>query len=144
MNKKLGKLLRPSVGLFFVLMMLFAGAALYLQYYVLAIAEFSAIAVVLIVYLIYRNLRRKNIQKYLHKVLENVTASEGSQPPFPMVAVRLEDDVILYANDEFTQLTGFRDYLTEKTVDSQIPGFSTDWLPAGPRPLKSAISSPCT
>ena len=131
MNKKLSKLLRPSVGLFFALLMVFAGAALYLQYYILAIVEFSVIAVALAAYLIYWNSRRKYLQKYLHKALENVTAAEGSQPPFPMVALRMEDNTVIYANDAFTKLTGFSDYMAERTVDTVIPGFTTDWLSSG-------------
>ena len=131
MNKKLGKLLRPSFGLFFVLLMVFAGLAAYLQYYILAIVEFSAVAITLIAYLVYWNLRRKHMQKYLHKALENVTAAEGSQPPFPMVALRMEDNTVIYANEEFTKLTGFRDYMVERSVDAVIPGFSTDWLSSG-------------
>ena len=131
MNKKLGKLLRPSVGLFFALLMVFAGAALYLQYYILAIVEFSIVAITLIAYLIYWNTRRKYIQKYLHKALENVTAAEGSQPPFPMVALRMEDNTVIYANEAFTKLTGFNDYMAERTVDTVIPGFATDWLSSG-------------
>ena len=131
MNKKLGKLLRPSFGLFFVLLMVFAGLAAYLQYYILAIVEFSAVAITLIAYLVYWNLRRKHMQKYLHKALENVTAAEGSQPPFPMVALRMEDNTVIYANEEFTKITGFRDYMVERSVDAVIPGFSTDWLSSG-------------
>ena len=131
MKKRLIRLLRPGFGVFFVLLMAFAGAAVYLQYYMLALVEFSVIAVTLIAYLIYWNLRRKNIQKYLHKTMENVTASQGSQPPFPMVALRLEDDTVVYANDAFTRITGFRDQMAERTMDQVIPGFSTDWLSNG-------------
>ena len=131
MKKRLVRLLRPGFGVFFVLLMAFAGAAVYLQYYMLALVEFSVVAVTLIAYLIYWNLRRKNIQKYLHKTMENVTASHGSQPPFPMVALRLEDDTVVYANDAFTRITGFRDQMAERTMDQVIPGFSTDWLSNG-------------
>ncbi len=131
MKKRLGRLLRPSVGLFFILLMAFAGAAVYLRYYLLAVIEFGVIFVTLIAFLIYWNLRRREIQKYLNKTLENVTAVNGSQPPFPMMAMRLEDDVIIFANDEFTKLTGFQDYMAERTVENVIPGFSTDWLSGG-------------
>ena len=41
MNKKLGRLLRPSVGIFFVFLMLFAGVSLYMQQYILAAVEFG-------------------------------------------------------------------------------------------------------
>ena len=131
MNKKLGRLLRPRVGLFFVLMIVFAAVAVILEAYILAIAEFSVTALVLIGYLLYRKYRRQELQKYLHKTLEKVTSYNGSQPPFPMAALRLEDNAIVYANDEFIRMTGFRDYMDEHTVSEVIPGFSTDWLSEG-------------
>ena len=131
MNKKLGRLLRPRVGLFFVLLIVFAAVAVILEAYILAIAEFSVTALVLIGYLLYRKYRRQELQKYLHKTLEKVTSYNGSQPPFPMVALRLEDNAIVYANDEFVRMTGFRDYMDEHTMAEVIPGFSTDWLSEG-------------
>ena len=131
MNKRLGRRLWPSVGLFFVLLAAFAVVSLLMNAYLLALIEFAATAFVLVLYIVHRNRRRQEIQKYLHRSLENVTASDGSQPPFPMVALRLEDNVIVYANDEFIQLTGFRDYMRDKTVSDILPGFATDWLLEG-------------
>ncbi len=131
MNKKIGRLLRPGVGVPFALMFLFAAGAIYMQYYLLAIVELAVTGLALISYIVFRNYRRKSLQKYIHGALENVTASDGSQPPFPMVAVRLEDNGVVYANDEFCQLTGFRDYMREHAIDEVIPGLATDWLSDG-------------
>ena len=131
MNKKLGRLLRPGMGVFFVFLMLFAGAALFLQQYILAAAEFGVTLLLLVLYLVFRNNRRKELQKYLHKSLENITATRGSQPPFPMAALRLEDNTIVYANEAFANLTGYKDYMVQHTLDSFIPGFTTDWLSSG-------------
>jgi len=131
MNKKIGRLLRPGVGTFFGLLMIFAAAAVLMEYYILAIAEFAVTALLLIGYLVFRKYRQKEIQKYLEKALENNTGKDGAQPPFPMAAIRLEDNVIVYANDDFIKLTGYEDYLKEHTVCSVIPGFATDWLSDG-------------
>ena len=131
MNKKIGRLLRPGVGTFFGLLMIFAAAAVLMEYYILAIAEFAVTALLLIGYLVFRKYRQKEIQKYLEKALENNTGKDGAQPPFPMAAIRLEDNVIVYANDDFIKLTGYEDYLKEHTVGSVIPGFATDWLSDG-------------
>ena len=128
MNKKIGRLLRPGVGTFFGVLMIFAAAAVLMEYYILAIAEFAVTALLLIGYLVFRKYRQKEIQKYLEKALENNTGKDGAQPPFPMAAIRLEDNVIVYANDDFIKLTGYEDYLKEHTVGSVIPGFATDWL----------------
>ena len=111
MNKKIGRLLRPGVGTFFGVLMIFAAAAVLMEYYILAIAEFAVTALLLIGYLVFRKYRQKEIQKYLEKALENNTGKDGAQPPFPMAAIRLEDNVIVYANDDFIKLTGYEDYL---------------------------------
>ena len=131
MNKKLGRLLHPSAGVFFAMLMVFAAAAVLMEYYILAIGEFAVTAILLIGYLIHRKYRLKEIQKYLENALENNTGKDGAQPPFPMAAIRLEDNVIVYANDEFIKLTGFEDYLKEHTIGSVVPGFATDWLSDG-------------
>ncbi len=131
MNKKIVKLLRPGYGIFFGLLLVFAGLSIVTKYYWLAIAEFSVIAVALICTLIYQRVRRKNIQKFLTEALDHVTVTGGSQPPFPMVAMRLEDKAIVYTNDEFLHLTGLRDFACEHTVEDVIPGFTADWLLEG-------------
>ena len=131
MNKRLGRRLWPSVGLFFALLGAFGVIALLFGDYLLALIEFGVTALVLTLYIVHRNRRRQEIQKYLNRALENVTASSGSQPPFPMVALRLDDNVIVYANDEFAQLTGYRDVIRDKMVSDILPGFATDWLSEG-------------
>ena len=131
MNKKLGRQLWPSAGLFFVLLLVFGVAAILFEHYLFAIIELSVTALVLALYMIFRNRRRQDIQKYLHKALEKVTAYDGSQPPFPMVTLRVEDGVIVYANDDFIRLTGFRDVLKDRAVSEILPGFTTDWLSEG-------------
>ena len=131
MNKRLGRRLWPSVGLFFALLAAFAVTAIIMEYYLLAVIEFVVIALVLVLYMVNRNYRRQELQRFIHKSLENVTAADGSQPPFPMVTIRLEDGVIVYANDEFVHLTGFRDFMKDRMVSEVLPGFSTDWMAEG-------------
>ena len=131
MNKRLGRRLWPSVGLFFALLAAFAVTAIIMEYYLLAVIEFAVIALVLVLYIINRNYRRQELQRFIQKSLENVTAADGSQPPFPMVTIRLEDGVIVYANDEFVHLTGFRDFMKDRMVSEVLPGFSTDWMAEG-------------
>ena len=131
MNKKLGRLLRPGFGWFFVFLFGFAAAAAAMHQYILAGVELAIAVAVLIGYIVHHNYRRKELQRYLHRVLEKNTAAEGGQPPFPMVAIRLADSGIIYANDIFTKLTGFRDTLVEKRIGDILPGFSTEWLSSG-------------
>ena len=131
MNKRLGRRLWPSVGLFFALLAAFAVATILFEYYLLAVIEFAVIALVLVLYMVDRNRRRQELQRFIHKSLDHVTVADGSQPPFPMVTIRLEDNAIVYANDDFIQLTGFRDFMKDRMVAEVLPGFSTDWLNEG-------------
>ena len=131
MNKKLARLLRPGSTMFFVVLIGFSAVAFILQQYALAGAELFACVVLLVVYILRRNYRRKELQKYLTQQLDKNTTTEGGQPPFPMVCIRLADGGIVYANDVFTHLTGFRDTMKEQGIDQILPGFSTEWLSSG-------------
>ena len=130
MNKKLGWLLRPGAGIFFVFLMGFAVAAGLMQYYVLAGVELSITAVLLTLHLISQAQRRKLLRKYLAEQLDETNGITGAKTPFPMLVVRLEDDGIVYANDTFIRLTGFQDTMNERRVQDALPGFSTAWLSA--------------
>ena len=65
MDKKLGRLLWPSVGQFFGLLSAFAAAAIYTGDYVVAAIEFAVIILTLVLYVIHRSNRKKEIQKYV-------------------------------------------------------------------------------
>ena len=131
MKKKLGRLLQPSVGAYFVYLLIFAVLAALMQYYMLAVVELLVTAVLFTIYLLFRKNRRNQIQKYLDKELEETALTNGAKPPFPLLVVRLADGGVVYANDPFIQLTGFQDTLTERTMEEVLPGFNTEWLSAG-------------
>ena len=131
MNKKIGRLLRPNLGIYVFLVLGFAIASLLLRQYVLAMVELGITALVLTGYIIYRSYRRKNLQAYIQKATEDAGVSKGVSLPFPMVAIRMEDDTIVYANDAFTNMTGFHDSWSEKQLTEVISGFSTQWLSSG-------------
>ncbi len=131
MNKKLGRLLRPDAGLFFVFLMAFAVAAGLMQYYVLAFAELGVAAILLTLYLIGRNQRRKKLHKYLSEQLDETGGITEARTPFPMLVIRLEDEAIVYASDSFIDLTGYQDTMRERRLQDVLPGFSVDWLSAG-------------
>jgi len=127
-NKKLGMLLRPSYALFFVILFGFAVAAVLLQQYLLAIIEFSAVALFLILYLVFRSWRRREIHKNMQKSLDKLTSDSGSVAPFPMVTIRLEDNGIVFANDAFINITGLHDHMGERKLETVISNFNSDWL----------------
>jgi len=130
MNKRLGWLLRPGAGIFFVFLMGFAVAAGLMENFILAGAELGVTAIVLTVYLILQGQRRKQIRKFLAEQL-NEGGVTGGRNPFPMLVIRLEDNGIVYANDTFVELTGFQDTMRERRVEDVLPNFTSTWLSEG-------------
>ena len=131
MNKKLERLLRPNMGGYYVLLLGFVVAAALLQNYVLAGIELAVWALIMTTYLLHRANRRKQIKAYVEKALDLQSGLDDQRPPFPMVAIRVADGGVVYANDGFITLTGFNDVMREQNLSDILPGFDTDWLISG-------------
>lgn len=127
----LGRLLRPGVGIYFVVMAMFCAFTLLAGSYWLAAAESGVTMLVFAVYLFNRKRRDKKIQRYLAKA-ENTLESIGrGDCPFPAVLVRLADGGIVWTNSHFSRLTGIADTMMEHELEEVLPDFSTDWLASG-------------
>ncbi len=131
MNKRLGRLLQPNMGIYFVFMLAFCAAAALFENYLLAGVELAATALLFTLYLVIKADRRKKLQAYLQQVLSDVETADGARIPFPMVVTRLADRGIVYANDQFIQLTDFKDTMIERRIEEILPGFDIQWLTAG-------------
>ena len=131
MNKKLGRLLRPNMGWYITVMLLFAVAAAVFGDYWLAGLELLVTAGVFLLYMSNRSRRKKRLQEFVQKYLDENTGIQGAKSPFPVLVLRLEDNGIVYANDTFRKIAGFQDNLSERTLEEVLPGFSTDWLTSG-------------
>ncbi len=130
MNKKLGRLLHPSMGGYLACMLVFAvGAALFGQY-ILAGVELTVTIILFAVHIILKNNRNKELQDFLAKALDDASVG-NEEAPFPMVVLRLPDNTVTFTNDSFTKLTDFKDTFTEKNITDILPGFHTDWLLSG-------------
>ena len=131
MNKKLGRLLQPNMGGYLAILLGFAVAAALFQNYILAALEIVAAGAAFTLYLIGRNNRRKKLQDYVQRHLDEMVDADSVKPPFPMLVLRLADGGIIYANDDFIHLTDFVDNMGERNVKEVLPGFETDWLTSG-------------
>ena len=131
MNKKLGRQLNPAMGIYFTIMFIFVAAAAVMQYYVLALAELLVTVLVLILYMVGRNRRRKSLHAFTKRMLNEQGAIKGPKTPFPMVVLRLADSGIVYVNDAFINLTDYQDSMVEKGIEEVLPGFSLEWLISG-------------
>ena len=131
MNKKLGRLLRPNMGWYIAVFLVFAVAAAAFRNYLLAGVELAITAAVFVLYMTNRKRRKKRLQEFIQRHLDETSGMNGTKAPFPMLVIRLEDNGIVYANDVFVQLIGYQDTMGERTIEEVFPGFSTQWLISG-------------
>ena len=131
MNRKLGRLLRPGMGIYFFIMAALCATALLEEHYWLAAAETSVTLLVFLGYLMNRSQRDRRIQHYIQSISSTMEATSQGESPLPAVLVRLGDSGIVWANHRFSDLTGYADAMVEQQLDEILPGFSTDWLVAG-------------
>ena len=131
MSKKMTLLLKPSVGLYFVVLFAFGIAAVLVEQYVLAGVELGVTLILFVAYLIFRGYRGKQLKTFVQNMTDEINHFSGAEAPFPMAVLRLADGGIVHANQVFTNMTGFRDTFAEHTIDEVLPGFTTDWLISG-------------
>ena len=130
MNKKLGRLLRPSMGAYFIVLLAFSVAAAAMQQFLLAGISLLISVVTFAVYMVIRANRRKELKTYLENNLNELEQGKAVAP-FPMVAVRMNDSTVVYANDSFIRLTGYSDRFSQKELERYLPEFNLDWLASG-------------
>lgn len=131
MTKKLARLINPSAGVYYFVMLGFGIATILLGEYLLAVVELAVTLLLLLLYLSQRAYRRKELQAFLQKTADEQNSVSGAQTPFPMIVIRLSDGGIVHVNDTFVKLTGFRDTMVERNIEDVLPSFSADWLTDG-------------
>ena len=130
MNKRLTRLLRPGMTAYFVFLLVFSVITALLQHYWLAVIELAVTGLVFTVYLLLKQRRRKELEKFLKSKLDP-EGNIGGKSPFPVVVTRLGDEGIVYVNDSFIRLTGFQDTMKERSIADILPGFDCQWLLEG-------------
>ncbi len=131
MNKRLKKLLWPSLLAYYAVMILFVFGAILREDYLLASIEGVATIFVILFYILCRNSRQKEIQKFVKTTFRANALSEDAGLPFPAVLVRLGDDTILWSNDRFHHLTGYQDRYLEQSLHNVLPDCNLDWMISG-------------
>ena len=128
MNKKLGRLIHPGMGTYFMVMICFCLAALLMNQFHLALAEGGVTLLMYIVYAIQRRRRYFALLRFLQECPQALESGSKGEAPFPTVTARLSDGAIIWANDQFASLTGFSDTMTEQNIKDIVPGLDTAWL----------------
>ena len=133
MNRKLGRLLEPGMEMFFIVMLLFAFAALVAGDGYLALVELIATGVLFAVYYFKKIRRRRELEAFIQSATNTLGTTDGGRTPFPMALVRMGDGAMIWANDPFMELSGFRERMYEQKITDLIPTFKMDWLANGKR-----------
>ena len=132
MNKKLSRLLQPGLGWYFAAMGLFALLSAVREQYALAAVEAGITLLLLIFYLIRKAARKRELQAFIRSTAD--VLDEGrSDNPFPMMMVRMGDNEVIWTNDEFEEISGFKENMMEQDITEVLPGFSMDWLVSNKR-----------
>lgn len=130
MNKKLARLLEPSMALYFIVLVALAAVAALLEQYYLAGVEIS-LTIILFIYFRYTSSRRKKaILSYIQNTADTVdTASNGTlDMPLPMALLNISSGEIVWGNSLFSQITGSRDSLFSQKISDLFPSLSLLWL----------------
>ena len=88
-KRRLRKLLRPNMGLYFAVLVLFCAAALYVGRYWLAAAEAVATLLVFLIFTMAKNYRDKKLKQYVQSMSNTLEGMGQGESPFPAVLVRL-------------------------------------------------------
>ena len=131
MNKKLARLLQPGMGWFFGVLIAFCAAAVFLGFYPLAIGEAVATVLLFALYWVLKRRRNKEIQAFIQSTFNTLDVTKGAENPFPMVLIRLVDGGIVWNNDKFATMTGFKEKLSDQLISRVVPTMTTDWLASG-------------
>ena len=111
-NKKLSRLLEPNLKFYFAVMLLFAVAAIPVNWQ-LALAE-GTLTVLLYFYFRQSNQkRRQGVLQYIDSVTGSVdTASKSTliNSPLPTLVFRPDTGEIIWSNESFLQLAGVREH----------------------------------
>ena len=128
MNKKLGRLLRPSRSIYFALLAIFCAASLSVRQYWLAAAEAAVTLIAFFLFVANKRHRDRQIRQYIQSASNTLEALGQGRTPFPATLVRLGDGGIVWSNHRFSDITGIGDSMMEQNLTDVLPGFTTDWL----------------
>ena len=108
-NKKLGHLLHPGMGLYFLVMALFCLSTAFAGHTGLAAFEALVTAIAFTFYMTRKQYRHRQLHHYLQSIPGAIESVSHGECPFPMAVVRLGDGGVVFANQKFITLTGFSD-----------------------------------
>ena len=131
MNKKLSRLLEPGMGLYFLVLLLFVGVAVWVKQYYVAGAELLVILLLFVHNRVASGRRKKALLHYIQSTTDSLGTAFKTGSPFPMAVIKMSDSEIIWGNASFYQISGLRDSFLHQKMEDVVPRFSTRWLTEG-------------
>jgi hypothetical protein len=104
------------MGWYILILLAFAIVTAGFQNYLLAGIELAVTAVVFWLYMIGRRNRKKRLQEFILKHLDETSGVQGLKPPFPMLVLRLEDSIHAYVRKSL-YVDKALEFLGEESID---------------------------
>ena len=132
--QKLTRLLAPRIGLYFGVMLAFAGVTALLGETQAAVAELIVVGVLLIACGASALRRKQEADRYLKELMDSMdqaTRDSTLNCPLPMVMFRPDTDEVVWSNDHFLRLTGDQERMFDTKMSDLAPNFDSRWLLEG-------------
>ena len=134
MYQKLTRMLIPRIGLYFAVMLAFAGITALLGHREAAAAELAAVAALLAGYGASAFRRRREADRCLREILDNMdqaTRNSTLNCPLPLVMFRPDSGEVVWSNERFLRITGGEERMFDTKLADLAPAFDTRWLLEG-------------
>ncbi len=134
MYQKLTRMLAPRIGLYFAVMLAFAGVTALLDHQKAAVAELIVIGVLLIAYAASAFRRKREADNFLKEIMDSMdqaTRESTLNCPLPLVMFRPDTDEVVWSNDRFLRLTGDQERMFDTKMADLAPSFDSRWLLEG-------------
>ena len=132
--QKLTRLLAPRIGLYFGVMLAFAGITALLGETQAAVAELIVVGVLLVACGASALRRKREADQYLKELMDSMdqaTRDSTLNCPLPLVMFRPDTDEVVWSNDRFLRLTEDQERMFDTKMSDLAPNFDSRWLLEG-------------
>ncbi|MCL2409721.1 MAG: DHH family phosphoesterase [Oscillospiraceae bacterium] len=130
MNKKLPRLFRPSVRLYFMFLVAFAATTFLVgdsNRVLVGVIQFVVLILLGLYSRINAKIRTAKLLDYLESMSDGMDLTVRDTP-LPVVVFNSETSEILWSNERFQSITDRREQLFDRRITDVVPGFSQLWL----------------
>ena len=133
MNKKVQKLVEPSMKMYLIVMAAFSVITFFFQP-IWAAAEGLTVILLAAYSKVSATRNQKRVIDYIESItydMENAKNNSLLHFPLPLVVYRLEDNQVIWGNSYFFDMCGIRNQSFDVYVGDLITGFQSKWLLEG-------------